>query len=136
MALFQTSLRQLPLSEFHPCETYFKFLWNNWPPPDVHLYAYPITSQELIMKNPSSFSKAIKLASVVAVLGGAFIAAPSFAANFDASSSSVAQTAAAPQPTANAQVYGKTRAEVYQELVTAEKSGQLAHLNATIYADS
>ena len=86
------------------------------------------------MKNPISFSKAIKLASVVAVLGGAFIAAPSFAANVDVSNSSVAQTAAAPQPMANAQE--KTRAEVYQELVTAEKSGELAHLNATIYADS
>jgi len=88
------------------------------------------------MKNPSSFSKAIKLASVVAVLGGAFIAAPSFAANVDVSSSSVAQAAAAPQPMANAQAYEKTRAEVYQELVTAEKSGELARLNATLYADS
>ena len=88
------------------------------------------------MKNPISFSKAIKLASVVAVLGGAFIAAPSFAANVDVSSSSVAQTAAAPQPMANPQGYEKTRAEVYQELVTAEKSGELAHLNATLYADS
>ena len=88
------------------------------------------------MKNPSSFSKAIKLASVVAVLGGAFIAAPSFAANVDVSSSSVAQAAAAPQPMANAQAYEKTRAEVYQELVTAEKSGELAHLNATLYANS
>ena len=88
------------------------------------------------MTNPIFFSKAIKLASVVAVLGGAFIAAPSFAANVDVSSSSVAQTASAPQPAASTQVYGKTRAEVYQELVTAEKSGQLAHLNATIYADS
>ena len=88
------------------------------------------------MKNPSSFSKAIKLASVVAVLGGAFIAAPSFAANVDVSSSSVAQTAAAPQPMANPQGYEKTRAEVYQELVTAEKSGELAHLNATLYANS
>jgi hypothetical protein len=88
------------------------------------------------VKNPISFSKAIKLASVAAVLGGAFIAAPSFAANVDVSSSSVAQTAAAQPPMANAQVYGKTRAEVYQELVTAEKSGELAHLNATIYAGS
>jgi hypothetical protein len=88
------------------------------------------------MKNPSFFSKTIKLASVVAVLGGAFITAPSFAANVGMSSSSVAQTAAAPQSTANVQVYGKTRAEVYQELVTAEKSGELAHLNATLYEDS
>ena len=88
------------------------------------------------MKNPISFSKAIKLASVVAVLGGAFIGAPSFAANVDVSSSSVAQAAAAPQPMANPQGYEKTRAEVYQELVTAEKSGELAHLNATLYANS
>jgi hypothetical protein len=37
---------------------------------------------------------------------------------------------------ASTQAYGKTRAEVYQELVTAEKSGELAHLDATIYEDS
>jgi hypothetical protein len=29
---------------------------------------------------------------------------------------------------------GKTRAQVYQELVHAEKDGQLAYLNSTIYA--
>ncbi|MFM0735527.1 DUF4148 domain-containing protein [Paraburkholderia sediminicola] len=29
---------------------------------------------------------------------------------------------------------GKTRAQVYQELVHAEKDGQLAYLNSTLYA--
>lgn len=29
----------------------------------------------------------------------------------------------------------KTRAQVYQELVEAEKNGQLAYLNSTIYAN-
>jgi hypothetical protein len=29
---------------------------------------------------------------------------------------------------------GKTRAQVYQELVHAEKDGQLAYLNSTVYA--
>ncbi|MFP3588228.1 DUF4148 domain-containing protein [Paraburkholderia sp. SIMBA_055] len=31
-------------------------------------------------------------------------------------------------------VAGKTRAQVYQELVHAEQDGQLAYLNSTIYA--
>jgi hypothetical protein len=31
-------------------------------------------------------------------------------------------------------VQPKTRAQVYQELVQAEKDGQLAYLNSTIYA--
>jgi hypothetical protein len=31
-------------------------------------------------------------------------------------------------------VAGKTRAQVYQELVHAEKDGQLAYLNSTVYA--
>ncbi|MEJ0003917.1 MAG: DUF4148 domain-containing protein [Pararobbsia sp.] len=39
-----------------------------------------------------------------------------------------AQAAAAPQAS------GKTRAEVYQELVEAEKNGEVESLNATVYA--
>lgn len=31
-------------------------------------------------------------------------------------------------------VVGKTRAQVYQELVQAEQDGQLAYLNSTLYA--
>jgi hypothetical protein len=31
-------------------------------------------------------------------------------------------------------VVGKTRAQVYRELVHAEKDGQLAYLNSTVYA--
>ena len=31
-------------------------------------------------------------------------------------------------------VAGKTRAQVYQELVHAERDGQLAYLNSTVYA--
>ncbi|MEQ5841100.1 hypothetical protein BWP39_13430 [Paraburkholderia acidicola] len=31
-------------------------------------------------------------------------------------------------------IVGKTRAQVYQELVQAEKDGQLAYLNSTLYS--
>jgi Domain of unknown function (DUF4148) len=63
------------------------------------------------------------LMSTAAVLGSTLIAAPTFAATADQ---------AAPQ----AQVQQKTRAEVRQELVTAEKSGELARLDTTIYDHS
>jgi hypothetical protein len=48
-------------------------------------------------------------------------------------------TSAAPQagqwvPPYGQPVAGKTRAQVYQELVQAEQDGQLAYLNRTIYA--
>jgi hypothetical protein len=33
-------------------------------------------------------------------------------------------------------VMGKTRAQVYQELVQAEKDGELKYLNSTLYAHS
>jgi hypothetical protein len=43
--------------------------------------------------------------------------------------------AQAPQWTApNAAYMGKTRAQVYAELVEAQRSGQLAYLNRTVYA--
>jgi len=37
------------------------------------------------------------------------------------------------QPAPQAQMQQKTRAEVRQELVAAERSGELARLDATIY---
>ncbi|NPT41341.1 DUF4148 domain-containing protein [Paraburkholderia sp. 1N] len=47
------------------------------------------------------------------------------------STGSVAGSWVAPYGQATA---GKTRAQVYQELVHAEKDGQLAYLNSTLYA--
>ena len=63
------------------------------------------------------------LMSTAAVLGSALIAAPTFAATVD-------------QPAPQAQVQQKTRAEVRQELVVAERSGELARLDETVYAGS
>ena len=58
-----------------------------------------------------------------AALGSTLIAAPTFAATAD-------------QPAPQAQVQQKTRAEVRQELVAAEKSGELARLDTTVYDHS
>lgn len=63
------------------------------------------------------------LMSTAVVLGSTLIAAPTFAATVD-------------QPAPQAQVQQKTRAEVRQELVSAEKSGELARLDTTIYDHS
>jgi hypothetical protein len=53
--------------------------------------------------------------------------------------SDAATTAQAPQqgqwaPPYGQPLAGKTRAQVYQELVHAEQDGQLAYLNSTVYA--
>ena len=53
------------------------------------------------------------------------------AANGTSTTGSVAGSWVAPYGQATT---GKTRAQVYQELVHAEKDGQLAYLNSTLYA--
>jgi Bacterial regulatory helix-turn-helix protein, lysR family len=59
------------------------------------------------------------------VESGSFTAA---AQHFEATTSTVSRAASDPSTTS------KTRAEVYQELVKAQRDGQLANLNSTIYA--
>jgi Domain of unknown function (DUF4148) len=55
----------------------------------------------------------------------ALVGATATASAFAQSNSSYGQPAA-----------GKTRAQVYQELVQAQQNGQLTHLNKTIYEHS
>jgi len=89
-----------------------------------------------------------KLTSTVAALG-LILCAPAFAQSSPSNLSSGGATATpAPQvaqaavpaqvgqwvPPYDEAVQPKTRAQVYQELVQAEKVGQLAYLNSTIYA--
>lgn len=88
--------------------------------------------------------KVIKIAALLGILatGSAFAQsnpAPSNAAN--AASTTVAMSNAAPQGGTWVPPYGqaiapKTRAQVYGELVQAQKDGQLAYLNSTIFAHS
>lgn len=66
---------------------------------------------------------------------------PAAAATANTSTSTVAMSTATPQNGGWVPPYGqavapKTRAQVYGELVQAEKDGQLAYLNSTIYAHS
>lgn len=79
----------------------------------------------------------------VAVTGSAY--AQSTTTNDAASSTAPADSGTAPSTATNATTgrwvppYGqpvaqKTREQVYQELVQAEKDGQLAYLNSTVYA--
>ena len=60
------------------------------------------------------------------LLSSAVISAPAFA---DSARYSNDDPQSAPKATANVQ--GKTRAKVYQELVTAQNSGELARMNQT-----
>ncbi len=80
-----------------------------------------------------SLRKLIKTATVAVALGGAFSVTPSFAADTAAPAPMSVQAAATSQSLAQAQpqVQQKTRAEVYQELVAAEKSGELQREDAT-----
>ena len=83
----------------------------------------------------------------LAALAGVFVTSAAFAQTTSsqngapASDSSSAMTVAQQQPQDGQwvapygqPVAGKTRAEVYQELVHAEQDGQLAYLNKTVYA--
>ncbi len=79
--------------------------------------------------------------SIVIVSVAAVVATPSFAqstsqspAGSVVSSSDVAQQSATTwQPDGQASS-GKTRAQVYQELIHAQQDGQLAYLDRTLYA--
>lgn len=88
------------------------------------------------MNNRSSLINAIKLVAFAAALSGA-VAARSFAADVGESNQPLAQTTTAHETTSQAetqmQVNGKTRAQVNQELIAAEKSGELARKNAHYY---
>jgi hypothetical protein len=68
--------------------------------------------------------KALKIAALLSILatGTAF------------AQSNPATNAPADNATTTQAVAPKTRAEVYGELVHAEKDGQLAYLNSTVYA--
>jgi hypothetical protein len=79
------------------------------------------------MNQSTSFRTAIKLASAVAALSAAFMVNTSFAANVAPSNQAIVTSMATAQ--ASAGTAQKTRAEVYQELVSAEKSGELARLD-------
>ncbi len=81
------------------------------------------------MNRPFSLSQIVKLAACTLALSGAAFAAPAFAADAAAPVTVNSQTVESVAQT-DAQVHQKTRAEVYQELVDAEKSGELARLNA------
>jgi hypothetical protein len=91
----------------------------------------------------------MKLLTISIALVGAMATASAFAQ----SQLSDAQTASAPTQTASSTlktvapggeyvppygqaVVGKTRAQVYQELEDAEKDGEIAQLNATVYKGS
>jgi hypothetical protein len=87
--------------------------------------------------------------TVTAAALGLILCTPVFAQNTPSNLSTAGATAApAPQvaqaampaqvgqwvPPYDEAVQPKTRAQVYQELLEAEKDGQLAYLNSTLYA--
>ena len=88
--------------------------------------------------------KAIQIAALLGILAtsSAFAQSnPATAATPATSATTVALSSATPQTGGWVPPYGqaiapKTRAQVYGELVQAEKDGQLAYLNSTIYAHS
>lgn len=88
--------------------------------------------------------KAIKIAALLGILATSSAFAQSSqatAATPSNTATTVAMSNAAPQAGGWVPPYGeavapKTRAQVYGELVQAEKDGQLAYLNSTIYAHS
>jgi uncharacterized protein YdeI (BOF family) len=76
----------------------------------------------------------------LAALAGILVSSAAFAQS-NPSTNDAATTAQQPQQTQSQSVSpydqpsaGKTRAEVYQDLVHAEQDGQLATLNRTLYA--
>jgi hypothetical protein len=83
-----------------------------------------------------------------ALAAGATLCAPAFAqstapANTNPAAATASPPADAPSAVTQAgqwtppygqPVAGKTRAEVYQELIQAEKDGQLQYLNSTLYS--
>ncbi len=79
----------------------------------------------------------VKIAASGLLASAACLAAPSFAANAPVANAPAQQAIAAVPAQQQApvhtdvQAYGKTRAQVYQELVNARRSGELARLDAT-----
>lgn len=80
---------------------------------------------------------------VLAGIIGMAVASPSFAQSNATPPDGTPAAALAPPATTQdgtgvvpygQPVQGKTRAQVYQELVQAQQDGQLAYLNSTIYA--
>lgn len=87
--------------------------------------------------------KALKIAALLSILATGTAFAQSNPANAsttaDNSTATVAMSNVTPQngtwvPPNGQAIAPKTRAEVYGELVQAEKDGQLAYLNSTLYA--
>ena len=86
--------------------------------------------------------KVIQFAALLGILATSTAFAqsnPATAANASNTTTTVAMSSAAPQDGAWVPPYGqavapKTRAQVYGELVQAEKDGQLNYLNSVVYA--
>lgn len=84
--------------------------------------------------------KVIKSAALVGILatGSVFaqtkpgITSPSVSASIESSSGAASQGGASMSPAVQADA-PKTRTQVYAELVQAERDGQLARLNSTVY---
>ncbi len=85
------------------------------------------------MKSNIATRRIVQVAVAAIAAASGWVAAPAFAADASASTPLSAQAATVTRSLtqADAQVHQKTRAEVYRELVTAEKSGELARLNAS-----
>jgi uncharacterized protein YdeI (BOF family) len=78
--------------------------------------------------------KRITLAALAGILVSSAAFAQSNAGTNDAASAQPQQTQSQSVPSYDQPIAGKTRAEVYQELVQAEQDGQLATLNRTLFA--
>ena len=81
--------------------------------------------------------KALTLAAALLTFAAA---APVFAADAQPATETVAQSASmsanmSMQEAQTTQPAAKSRAQVYQELLQAEKSGELQRLNSTLYAN-
>jgi len=85
------------------------------------------------MQQNDTLRHLVKLTAAAIVSSAALIATPSFAAQATLPSQLNVQAVAATQAIVQNenQAHQKTRAEVYQELVTAEQSGELARIDAT-----
>ena len=82
----------------------------------------------------------MKYLMIAAALIGATMTASAFAQS-NPSNNQTASAATMSQgghwvPSYGQQVAGKTRAQVYQELVQAEQDGEMAQLNTTVYKGS
>ena len=87
------------------------------------------------MHTTFSLRHLVKLTSTVLALSTSLVATASFAASNDDATlqSSAPLTANVADPSSDASVHQKTRAEVYQELIKAQRSGELARESATYH---